>query len=103
MAVSQPDYLTIECPDCGAEMKVDVATGKVLSHRAQKRAESRDFDSLLAGIDDSKNRADEIFRREVAALDQKDRLMEEKFRDALRRVEEEEDPAEPPKRPWDFE
>ena len=49
---------------------------------------------------DPKSRADEIFEREKAAFADRERLMEEKFREALKRAEE--DPSEGrPKRPFD--
>lgn len=84
-------------------MQVDAATGKILSHRASpaKSKPAKDFDSLLAGLDDSKKRADEIFRQEVEALEDRDRLMEEKFREAMKRADEVDD-GKPPERPWDF-
>ncbi|MEM8933198.1 MAG: hypothetical protein AAGE94_18565, partial [Acidobacteriota bacterium] len=62
---------------------------------------AKDFDALLAGLDDAKARADDIFRQEVRALEDKDRLMEEKFREAMERIDEVDD-GKPPERPWDF-
>ncbi|MCB1037875.1 MAG: hypothetical protein KDD47_28835, partial [Acidobacteria bacterium] len=61
----------------------------------------KDFDSLLAGIDDDKARAEQKFEREVAAMKDRDRLLEEKFKEALRRAEEEPDDV-PPRRPFDL-
>ncbi|MEM9592633.1 MAG: hypothetical protein AAGD06_00105 [Acidobacteriota bacterium] len=94
--------LVVCCPDCDTRMRVDAATGKVLSHEAAKSdAPKQDFDRLLAGLDASKSRADDVFRQELEALEDRDRLMEEKFREALRRAEDEDD-GKPPVRPWDL-
>ncbi|MCP3961952.1 MAG: hypothetical protein GY719_29270 [bacterium] len=95
--------LTVTCPDCGCDITVDVATGHVLHHEtaAGEPAGGKDFEQLLAGLDDSKKRADEVFQREVSALEDRDRLMEEKFRAAMKRAQEEPD-EEPPLRPWDL-
>ena len=96
--------LRVTCPDCGCDLVVDTATGTVLAHKSPKRpsaAEQMDFDKLLAGLDDSKTRADEVFNRELSALEDRDRLLEEKFREALLRAEEEDD-GSPPERPWDL-
>jgi hypothetical protein len=84
-------------------LTIDPATGAVLFHRKAKgpSGADRDFDALLAGIDESKARAQDLFQREVSALKDRDRLMEEKFQEALRRAEEEPD-DEPPVRPWDL-
>lgn len=101
--VDKNGHLILRCPDCGADMKVDLETGTILSHHsAEPSTAGKDFDALLAGIDDSKKRADEIFRQEVQALEHRDRLLEEKFRQAMERVEEEGDDGAPPPRPWDF-
>ena len=62
---------------------------------------SKDLDALLAGLGESKQHAESVFEREMGALKDRDRLMEEKFRKALERAEEEDD-GEPPPRPWDL-
>jgi hypothetical protein len=94
---------TVSCPECGAQITVDLATGTLLHHRPAKttREPGKDFDALLAGLDASKEHAEDVFQREVSALDDRDRLMEEKFREALRRAEEEPDEGKPI-RPWDL-
>jgi hypothetical protein len=95
--------LELTCPCCNAELTVDAETGHVLMHRKAKSppAGGKDFDSLLAGLDDDRNRAEELFEREKRAMKDRDRLLDEKFREALRRAEEEGDDAPPP-RPFDL-
>lgn len=94
--------LTVRCPDCQSELVVDAATGAILSHRRPKEplAGGKDFDSLFAELDAGKARAEELFEREKAAFADKDRILEEKFREALKRAEEE--PDTPPRRPFDL-
>ena len=101
--VSKAGRLTVSCPDCGSDLTIDRVTGQVLFHKAarQPAAGGKDFDQLLAGLDESKSRADEVFKREISALKESDRLMEERFQEAMRRAEEEPD-SEPPVRPWDL-
>ena len=95
--------LIVTCPECGGELTVDSVTGAVVFHKPAPSTSgaAKDFDRLLADIDDSKTRAQEIFQREISALKDRDRLMEEKFQEALRRAEEEPD-DKPPVRPWDL-
>lgn len=95
--------ITVRCPDCGSDLTVDAATGEVLSHRAVKKplAGGHDFDSLLAGLDSDKARAEEAFERARAAERDKDRLLDEKFREAVKRAEEDPDDSPPP-RPFDL-
>ena len=101
--MSESRKLTVRCPDCSSELVIDVATGEILSHRRPKQppAGGKDLDALLQGLDDDKARTEDIFQREVAALKDRDRLMEEKFREALRRAEEDPDKS-PPRRPFDL-
>jgi len=101
-ALARPDKLTVVCPDCGSELTIDAATGTLLAHRAPKApvAGGHDFDRLLAGLDEGKARAEELFEREKAALADRDRLLEEKFKEAMKRADEE--PDLPPKRPFDL-
>jgi hypothetical protein len=84
-------------------MVIDTATGQILSHKKAKQpiAGGKDFDALLKGLDEEKSKAEDIFQREVAALKDRDRLLEEKFREAMRRAEEEPDEG-PPRRPFDL-
>lgn len=95
--------LTVRCPDCNSELVIDSATGQILSHKKAKQpiAGGKDFDALLKGLDEEKSKAEDIFQREVAAMKDRDRLMEEKFREAMRRAEEDPDQG-PPRRPFDL-
>jgi hypothetical protein len=101
--VSDKSKLSVRCPDCGSDLVVDAATGELLSHRRPKQppAGGKDLESLLQGLDQDKARAEDIFQREVAAMKDRDRLLEEKFREAMRRAEEEPDEG-PPRRPFDL-
>ena len=93
---------TLLCPDCGSTLVVDAETGAVLAHRKAKEPSGaeKDFDALFADLDAQKARAEELFEREQAAFADRDRLLEEKFREAMKRAEEE--PDLPPKRPFDL-
>ena len=101
--MAAPKTLTVTCPDCGCELKIDVATGTVLHHRAAQRplAGGHSFDDLLQGLDDQKARSEAVFEREKAAYKDRGRLLEEKFREAMKRAEEDPDDG-PPLRPFDL-
>lgn len=95
--------LRFRCPECESELVVDAATGEVLSHRKAKQppAGGKDFEALLKGLEDDKARAEDVFAREVAAMKDRDRLLDEKFKEALRRAEKDPDEG-PPRRPFDL-
>jgi hypothetical protein len=95
--------LHVRCPDCSTELVVDADTGEVVSHRAAKKplAGGKDFDSLMRGLGESKARAEAVFEQEKAAMKDRQRLLDEKFEEALRRAEEEPE-GTPPPRPFDL-
>ena len=101
--MAETTKLLVRCPECGSDLTVDAATGEVLAHRAPKvpPGGGKDFDALLKGLDEDKSKAESVFEREVTALKDRDRLLEEKFREAMRRAEEEPDSG-PPRRPFDL-
>ena len=101
--MSDSGQLRVRCPDCESELVVDAATGEVLSHRKPKApvAGGRSFDDLFSEMKESKDRAEEIFEREKAAYKDRDRLMEEKFKEAWKRAEEDPETG-PPNRPFDL-
>lgn len=101
--VNETRKITVKCPECGSDLVVDAATGEVLSYRKLKKpvAGGRDFDSLFAGLESEKARAEDAFERARAAERDKDRLLDEKFREAVKRAEEDPDDGPPP-RPFDL-
>ena len=101
--MSTSRHLTLRCPECQADLKIDSQTGEVIFHKAAKQppAEGKDFEKLLQELEEEKSQAEEIFEREVEALKNRDRLLDEKFQEALRHAEESPD-EEPPPRPFDL-
>lgn len=101
--MSEPGRLTLRCPDCESRLVVDRATGEILFHKPKKIAPARgqDFDQLLEKLDENKAHAEDLFEREVSALKDRDRLLEEKFEEALREAKKSPE-DEPPPRPFDL-
>lgn len=95
------DSLRVNCPHCGGELIVDARTGVVLSHRRAAEPAAKDLDELFRDLEENKARAEEVFEREHRAWEDRDRLLEERFRQALARAEESPDEGPPP-RPIDL-
>jgi hypothetical protein len=95
--------LELLCPDCESRLVVDRRTGEILFHKPKKVAPAggQDFDQLLEQLDDDKAHAEGVFEREVSALKDRDRLLEEKFEEALREAKKSPE-DEPPPRPFDL-
>ena len=98
------EKLTIRCPDCDSELVIDSDTGAILHHQQAKVAPGggKTFDDLFQDLDDQKERAEQLFDQEKAALKDSDRLLEERFEEAMKRAEEGPDDEPPPLRPFDL-
>ncbi len=101
--MKRKERLQVVCPDCSSRLVVDVATGEVISHERHQApaAGGKEIGELLEGLDREKEQAEDLFQREVAAHKDRDRLLSEKFDEAMKRAEEADD-DEPPLRPFDF-
>jgi hypothetical protein len=95
--------LRVTCPECSADLVIDAATGEILHHRKQNLgpAGGKSFDALMQGLEEDRSRAEEIFERERAAMKDRDRLLQEKFEEAMRRAGDLDDTTPPP-RPFDL-
>lgn len=101
-AMTDRPRLRLRCPDCDSELVVDAATGEILSHRAPKAAPGggKSFDSLFADLDAQKASAEDRFEQEKSAYADRERLLDEKFKEAMKRAEQE--PDEPVRKPFEF-
>jgi hypothetical protein len=82
---------------------VDRETGVVLSSREKTApiAGGKTLEGLFAALEEGQNRAEEVFEREKAAMRDRDRLLDAKFREALERAQADSTPPGP-RRPFDF-
>src|SRR5947209_16898452 len=84
---------TLICPCCEATMTVDAQTGAIISHE-EKTKPLASFDEMVKGLDKQKQMREQIFQQELGSLKDRERLLEEKFREAMKRAEKEKD------KPW---
>lgn len=81
---------TIICPCCEATMTVDAQTGVIISHE-EKAKPVASFDEMLKGLDKQKEMREQIFAQELGSQKDRERILEEKFRDAMKRAEKDKD------------
>jgi hypothetical protein len=93
----------IVCPGCNGQLVIDAATGEIISHKKAKEpiAGGKNLEGLFQEMRDSRSRAESVFEKEKAAMKDRDRLLAEKFEEAMKRAEEEDDGLPPP-RPFDL-
>lgn len=83
----------ITCPCCEALIVVDRISGEVLLHKAKERKASGSLDSMVAGLETQKSEMQARFDREMASQKDRARLLEEKFKEALKRAEDSDTPV----------
>lgn len=81
---------TIICPCCEAAITLDAQTGAIISHE-EKSKPVASFDEMLKGLDKQKQQREQIFQQELGSLKDRERLLEEKFREAMKRAEKDKD------------
>lgn len=82
------EKFTIICPYCEANLTVDAQTGAVLAHE-EKTKKLGSFEDLKLQIDKQKETRENIFAQETQAQKDRERLLEEKFKEAMKRAGDE--------------
>lgn len=81
---------TVICPCCEANMTIDAQTGAVLSHQEKQKAHGS-FDELKSDLEKQKETRNQIFAQELGSQKDRERILEEKFREAMKRAGDDKD------------
>ena len=81
---------TIICPCCEAKLAIDAQTGVLISHE-EKAKPVASFDEMVKGLDKQKQMREQIFAQELSSMKDRDRILEEKFQEAMKRAEKDKD------------
>ena len=81
---------TIICPCCETTMTIDAQTGAILAHE-EKAKPLASFDEMVKGLDKQKQMREQIFAQELSSMKDRDRILEEKFQEAMKRAEKDKD------------
>jgi hypothetical protein len=101
MGKSTNTIFEITCPDCSAIIKVDGASGAVVSHTpAPRKRMFEDLETAAKAMREQDERKESIFRQSVEAERNKEDIFEKKFAEALRKAKDA--PAGKPLREFDL-
>lgn len=81
---------TIICPCCAANLTIDAQTGAIISHE-EKTKPLASFDEMVKGLDKQKQMREQIFAQELSSMKDRDRILEEKFQEAMKRADKDKD------------
>jgi len=97
--VTDTTRFTLICPCCAATLVVDAETGALISHE-EKAKPVASFEEMAKGMEKQKALREQIFAQELGSHKDRERLLEEKFREAMKRAEK--DTGTPYKNPLDL-
>lgn len=81
---------TIICPCCEATLQIDADTGALISHE-EKAKPLASFEEMAKNLSKAKQTREQIFAQEMSSMKDRERLLEEKFREAMKRAEKDKD------------
>ena len=90
---------TVVCPCCEAAIIVDAQTGVIISHQ-EKAKPLASFEEMAREMERQKETRNQVFSQELGSMKDRERLLEEKFREAMKRAEKDKDT--PYRNPLDF-
>jgi hypothetical protein len=93
------EKFSIICPCCESNITVDSQTGAVLAHEEKKKAHGS-FEELAGELSKQKELREQLFAQEMSSMKDRERLLEEKFKEALKRADTTSD--QPFKNPLDL-
>jgi hypothetical protein len=89
MAKAKEKIIEVACPDCSAMLKIDVATGLVVSHTpAPRKRTFEDLETAAQALRDQEDRKESLFRQSLDAEKNKEDLFEKRFAEALRKAKD---------------
>jgi len=90
---------SLTCPCCEAILTVDANTGAIIAHEEKKKVLGS-FEDLKGELSKQKEHREQIFAQEMSSMKDRERLLEEKFKEALKRADTDSD--KPFKNPLDL-
>jgi len=88
--------IEVSCPDCGAMLKIDVASRAVIAHTpAPRKRTFEDFDAATRALREQEERKESLFRQSLEAEKNKEDVFNKRFAEALKKAKETPDTGKP--------
>ena len=90
------EKISVTCPHCGSNLKIDVEAGVVVAHEAPVRQTDKvDFDARLKQLESEKEHAADRMAEAMRKEQSRDRIMEDRFRELLDDAKKKDDGERP--------
>lgn len=77
----------ITCPCCESLLVVDRLNGEILLHKPKERKSSQSLESMVSNLQTQKSEMEKKFEKQIESQKDRSRVLEEKFKEALERVD----------------
>ena len=85
------EQFNIICPCCEASLIVDSQTGSILSHTEKKKVLGS-FEDLATDLVKQQEQREQLFSQEMSSMKDRERILEEKFKEALKNADKDDKP-----------
>jgi len=84
------EKFAVICPCCEATLTIDAQTGAIVSHEEKKKVHGS-FEDLAGELNKQKELREQLFAQEMSSMKDRERILEEKFQEALKRADTDSD------------
>lgn len=84
------EKFAVICPCCEATLTIDAQTGAIVGHEEKKKIHGS-FEDLAGELNKQKELREQLFAQEMSSMKDRERLLEEKFKEALKRADTDSD------------
>jgi hypothetical protein len=92
----EQDKLELTCPCCEATIVADRITGEILWHKEKVKSAKGSFEEMVSQLESQKAEASKKFEKNLESQKDRARLLEEKFKEALKRADKSDKPMHNP-------
>ena len=93
------EKFSVHCPCCEATITVDAKTGAIIAHEEKKKVLGS-FEDLKGNLSKQAELRDQLFAQEMSSMKDRERLLEEKFNEAMKNADK--DTGKPFRNPLDL-
>jgi len=84
--------LEITCPCCEATIVIDSLSGEVLLHKAKETKSNTSLEAMVSNLETQKSEAARRFEKQLESQKDRSRILEERFKEAMKRAEQSDKP-----------
>ncbi|HTK37829.1 MAG TPA: hypothetical protein VL325_05005 [Pyrinomonadaceae bacterium] len=84
------EKFAVICPCCEATLAIDAQTGAIVSHEEKKKVHGS-FEDLAGELNKQRDLREQLFAQEMSSMKDRERILEEKFKEALKRADTDSD------------